>query len=118
MHWQTKPHEEAKLVRCSQGALFDIILDLRKDSPTFGQWFGCELTARGDRMMYVPEGVAHGFITLADNTEITYFISSPYAPQSQKGVRWNDPAFNIRLPIAVEVISERDKNYPLWEVVL
>jgi dTDP-4-dehydrorhamnose 3,5-epimerase len=94
------------------GAIYDVIIDLRRDSPTFKQWAGLELTEDDRRMLYVPEGFAHGFLTVEDHTEVFYQMSEIYVPDKARGVRWNDPAFGITWPIAVEVISERDKNYP------
>jgi dTDP-4-dehydrorhamnose 3,5-epimerase len=113
MHFQKPPHAQAKLVRCSQGAIYDVIIDLRPESPTFKQWIGEELTAQNRRMLYVPEGFAHGFETLEDNTEVFYQISQFYTPQSEGGVRWNDPAFGISWPASDGVIiNDRDRTYP------
>lgn len=112
MHYQLPPKGEAKLVRCVQGSLYDVILDVRPDSPTFGQSFGCELSARNRRMMYVPKGFAHGFLTLEDETEALYLVSEFYSPEHERGIRWNDPAFNIAWPKAVIVISDKDKGHP------
>lgn len=112
MHYQKAPHAEAKLVRCTRGAIYDVIVDLRGDSATFTHWFGAELTAENRKALYVPEGFAHGFITLADDTEVLYQMSEYFHAGSAAGVRWNDPAFSIRWPTGVEVISERDRNYP------
>ena len=112
MHYQAAPHEEAKLVRCTRGAIYDVIIDLRRDSTTFKQWAATELTADNYRMHYVPEGFAHGFLTRKDRTEVFYQMSQFHVPASARGVRWDDPAFGIQWPIAVEVISDRDKNYP------
>lgn len=113
MHFQIAPHAQAKLVRCTRGALYDVIIDLREDSSTFKQWLGIELTADNYRMLYVPEGFAHGFQTLADQTEILYQMSEVYAPEYARGVRWDDPAFAIEWPEAPErIINERDRNYP------
>lgn len=112
MHFQVKPHEEAKLVRCTRGSLFDAIVDLRPDSPTYKKHLGVVLTADNRRMLYVPEGFAHGFLTLEDATEVFYQISEYYAPASQRGVRWNDPAFAIVWPAEAKLISERDRSYP------
>jgi dTDP-4-dehydrorhamnose 3,5-epimerase len=157
MHLQVKPHEEAKLVRCTMGSIYDVIVDLRPNSPTYCQWFGVELssassqfavgsslltadsslltrsssplTAHGsvvaaDRspltahytMLYVPEGFAHGFITLEDDTEVFYQMSEFYAPDSGRGFRWNDPAFGFEWPMEPIVISQRDNTYPDYEV--
>lgn len=113
MHFQTSPHEEAKLVRCTAGALYDVIVDLRRDSPTWGQWFGAELTRQNLRMMYVPEGFAHGYQTLADDTEVFYQMSEYYHPESARGIRWDDPTIAIEWPLEISVISERDRMLPL-----
>lgn len=112
MHFQRAPHEEAKLVRCTSGLAWDVVLDLRPDSPTFAGWAAAELDAERGRAMYVPTGCAHGFITLADNTEIEYLISTPHAPDAAAGVRFDDPAFGIDWPLAPAVISDRDRSYP------
>lgn len=111
MHYQTAPHAEAKLVRCTQGAIYDVIVDMRNDSKTFAQWFGVELTAKNRKALYVPEGFAHGFITLLDNTEVLYQMTEFFHAECSAGVRWNDPLFAIQWPIALSVISERDSNY-------
>jgi dTDP-4-dehydrorhamnose 3,5-epimerase len=112
MHYQVKPYEEAKLVRCTRGAIYDVIIDLRSDSSTFKQWMTVELTADNRRMLYVPEGFAHGFQTLEDNTEVFYQMSEFYERQSARGVRWNDPAFGIPWPADELIISARDQSYP------
>lgn len=112
LHFQSAPHEEAKLVRCVRGRLYDVVLDLRPASPTYLRHAGVELSADGDGMMYIPEGCAHGFLTLADATEASYQISNCYAPEASRGVRWDDPAFGIAWPGEVVVISERDRTYP------
>jgi dTDP-4-dehydrorhamnose 3,5-epimerase len=112
MHYQQAPHQEAKLVRCSRGAMFDVAIDLRVDSPTRFQWVGVELTAENRLMFYIPEGFAHGYQTLADNTEIFYQMSEYYHPESARGIRWNDPLFGITWPVEVVCINERDDNYP------
>jgi dTDP-4-dehydrorhamnose 3,5-epimerase len=112
LHYQRTPHAEAKLVRCTAGALYDVAVDLRPESPTFQRHFAVELSARNRRMLYVPEGVAHGFQTLADETEALYQMSAPFAPDAAAGVRWDDRAFGIAWPLAVTVISERDRSYP------
>ena len=112
MHYQKPPHEEAKLVRCTMGAIFDVIVDLRPDSPTYKQWVGEELTAKNRRMFYIPESFAHGFVTLADATEVFYQMSTPYASDSASGFRWDDPAINIIWPIENNlIISEKDGAY-------
>jgi dTDP-4-dehydrorhamnose 3,5-epimerase len=112
MHYQAVPHQEAKLVRCTRGAIYDVVVDLRPQSPTFKGWTGATLTAENRQMMYVPEGCAHGFLTLEDATEVFYQISEPYHAESGRGVRWNDDAFRIAWPASVEVISDRDRGYP------
>lgn len=112
MHYQVDPHAETKLVRCTAGAVSDVIIDLRPGSETFTEHFQIELTRHNHRMLYVPEGFAHGFVTLRDDTEICYQISTFYSPQHARGVRWNDPIFGIEWPSDVSVISERDKTFP------
>ena len=112
MHHQVPPHEEAKLVRCTMGAIYDVIIDLRTNSQTFKEWLSLELTAKNRKMIYIPEGVSHGFMTLDDNTEVFYQMSEFYAHECGRGVRWNDSAFDIVWPGDVTVISERDNQYP------
>lgn len=112
MHFQTKPYEECKLVRCTMGAVFDVIIDLRPASATYKQWIGIELSAENRKMFYVPEGCAHGYQTMVDNTELVYQTSKFYAPEYAKGVRFDDPAFCIAWPLEVQVISDADKNWP------
>lgn len=112
MHYQAAPHEEAKLVRCTRGAIFDVIVDLRPRSPTFKRWLGIQLTARSRRMLYVPEGFAHGFQTLEDETEVFYQMTEFYHPESARGVRWDDPTFGIEWRPIEPILSERDRNYP------
>lgn len=113
MHYQAAPHEEAKLIRCTRGSLYDVIIDLRPGSPTYRRWTGVELTAGDGRMFYVPEGFAHGYQTLEDDTEVYYLVSEPYAPQAERGVRWDDPAFAIDWPAAEQrIISEKDRGWP------
>lgn len=112
MHYQAPPYEEAKLIRCTRGAIFDVIVDLRPHSPSFKHWVGLELTADNRRMLYIPEGFAHGFQTLADETEIFYQMSQFYAPEYASGVRWDDPALHIAWPTDERTISERDRSYP------
>jgi len=113
MHYQLPPDEEAKLVRCTSGAVYDVIVDLRRGSATWGQWIGVELTSLNRRMIYIPEGFAHGFQTLEDNTEVFYQMSAYYRAQSARGVRWDDPVFGIEWPMEVSVMSERDRGHPL-----
>lgn len=112
MHYQKKPHEEAKLVRCTMGAIYDVILDLRPDSPTFNLWVGIELSAANRCALYIPEGFAHGFLTLADESEVFYQMSEFFHSECNDGVRWNDPAFAIDWPGEVTLMSERDRCYP------
>jgi dTDP-4-dehydrorhamnose 3,5-epimerase len=111
MHYQVAPYEEAKLVRCTRGAIYDVALDLRPQSPTFKQWVAVELTAENRKMLYIPEGMAHGFQTLADNTEVFYQMSEFYHPESAHGVRWDDPAFVIHWPVEEIIISDRDLSF-------
>ena len=111
MHYQSAPFEEAKLVRCTMGAMYDVIIDLRPNSFTFRQWMAVELSAENRRMLFVPEGFAHGFLTLDDNSEIFYLMSEFFAPAHARGVRWNDPAFAIEWPMDVRVISDKDRSY-------
>jgi dTDP-4-dehydrorhamnose 3,5-epimerase len=112
MHYQAAPHEEAKLVRCTAGAIFDVAVDLRPGSPTFKDWFGVELSAESRLALYVPEGCAHGFLARSDGAEVTYQISEPYAPDAGRGVRYDDPAFGIEWPDEVTVVNDRDRTYP------
>jgi dTDP-4-dehydrorhamnose 3,5-epimerase len=113
MHYQAEPHDEEKLVRCTRGGLYDVIVDLRKESPTYKQWIAVELTEENCRMLYVPKGFAHGFQTLTDNTEIFYQMSEFYHPESACGVRWNDPAFGIQWPARDRaILSDRDQHWP------
>src|SRR5260370_35777094 len=105
MHYQAKPHEEAKLVRCSSGALYDVIVDLRPGSRSFRNWFAAELTAANRRMLYVPEGVAHGFQTLAESTEVFYQMTAPFRAECSRGVRVNDPALRVRWPVPRPILS-------------
>ncbi len=112
MHYQHPPHAETKLVRCTAGAVFDVAMDIRRDSASFGKWVGVELTADNRRMLYIPEGCAHGYLTLADNCEVFYQVSASYAPDAADGVRWNDPAFDVEWPIEPSVMHPRDREYP------
>jgi dTDP-4-dehydrorhamnose 3,5-epimerase len=112
MHYQTAPSAEAKLVRCTVGAIYDVALDLRRDSPTYKHWRGVELTADNRCALYIPTGLAHGFLTLCDGAEVLYQMSEFFVPEHARGVRWNDPAFGIQWPGEVVVISERDSSYP------
>ena len=112
MHFQRKPYEEAKVVRCTMGAIYDVIIDLRTESLTFKHWTSVELSATNRFMLYVPEGMAHGFLTLQDNTEVYYQMSEFFAPEASLGVRWDDPAFGIKWPNRPRIVSEKDRNYP------
>ena len=113
MHFQAAPHEEAKLVRCTRGAVYDVIVDLRRDSPTFTRWVSVELTVENDTMLYVPEGFAHGYQTLEDETETSYLMSQRYEPSAGRGVRWDDPAFGIEWPDERDrTMNERDRTWP------
>jgi len=112
MHYQLAPRAETKVVRCIRGALYDMILDLRRDSPTFARSFGAELSAQNRRMMYVPKGFAHGFLTLMDDTEAIYFVDEFYSPEHERGIRYNDPKFKLQWPDAPTVISDKDKSQP------
>jgi len=122
MHYQLAPKAETKVVRCIRGSLLDVILDIRQGSPTFGQSFAAELSAENRRMMYCPKGFAHGFITLADNAEAFYFVDEFYSPAHERGIRYNDPKFNIPWPFPPTVISDKDENQrdfdPAWHLTL
>lgn len=113
MHYQKPPHEEAKLVRCTCGAIYDVIVDIRTDSPTYCKWVGVELTARNHRMLYVPKGLAHGFQTLADDSEVFYQMSEAYHAESAAGFRHNDPTVNVAWPVACAIVSDKDQALPL-----
>lgn len=112
MHYQHHPYQETKFIRCTRGAIYDVIIDLRKDSPGYGQWVGVELTADNRSALFVPRDFAHGFITLTDDTEVLYLVSQSYQPGSEGGIRWDDPHFNIDWPIDPVCISEKDANWP------
>jgi len=112
LHYQEKPHEEAKLIRCTRGAIYDVIIDLRADSSTRGQWHGEELTANNGTMLYAPEGFAHGYQTLLDDTEMYYMTSALYAPEAARGVRYNALALGIPWPLQITAISEQDQKWP------
>ena len=115
MHYQLAPHEEIKLMRCVRGAIYDVIVDVRPGSPTFHQWIGVELTPTAFRMLYVPAGFAHGFQTLADDTEVNYLVSAPYVPDAARGLRYNDPQLAIDWPLPMSRISKQDSAWPLVE---
>ena len=112
LHWQEAPHQEEKLVRCTMGALFDVVADLRPGSPSFARWISVELSAENGRQLYVPAGVAHGFQTLTDDCQIEYLISAEYHAELSRGARWDDPSLAIRWPMAPTVISQRDRSFP------
>jgi dTDP-4-dehydrorhamnose 3,5-epimerase len=112
MHYQRAPHNEIKLVRVTQGLIYDVILDLRRESPSYLKWHALELSAENRRTLYIPGGVAHGFQTLADRSEVFYQMAQPYASSHSSGVRWDDSAFGIEWPIAQPILSERDASYP------
>jgi dTDP-4-dehydrorhamnose 3,5-epimerase len=112
LHFQEEPHAESKLVRCSRGAIYDVAVDLRRDSPTFCRWVGVELTEENGRMLHIAEGLAHGFLTLTDAADVVYQISNAYVSEAARGVRWDDPVFGIEWPSSPVVISERDRTFP------
>lgn len=112
MHFQHDPYQETKLIRCTRGSIYDVIIDLRKDSLTYGQWIGAELTADNYKMLYVPEDFAHGFITLEDDCEVTYLVTQFYTPGAEGGIRWNDAAFGIHWPLEPTVLSDKDAAHP------
>ena len=117
MHFQASPAAETKLVRCVRGSLYDVIIDMRADSPTYLKHFGVELTAENMRMLFVPRGFAHGFMTLEDETEVMYLVSEVYTPEVEGGVRYDDPLFDIKWPLPVSVISEKDATWPRFETL-
>jgi dTDP-4-dehydrorhamnose 3,5-epimerase len=113
LHYQVAPNEEAKLLRCIRGAVFDVVVDIRPDSKTYGAWFGAELTAANRRMMFVPCGCAHGYLTLESDSEVFYLVSEFYESAAEKGIRWDDPTFNVKWPITENlIISDKDKGWP------
>jgi len=112
MHYQVRPYAETKLLRCTRGAIWDVIVDLRPGSPTYHQWLGAELTADNRRMLFVPEDFAHGYLTLSDETEVMYQVSEFYTPNAERGLRWDDPALAIEWPAPVQVISDKDARWP------
>jgi dTDP-4-dehydrorhamnose 3,5-epimerase len=114
MHFQVAPHAQAKMIRATRGALLDVIVDLRDDSPAYRQWEAVELTADNHRMLYIPEGIAHGYLTLTDDTEAYYHASSPWVREAESGVRWDDPAFAIEWPFEPVVVSDKDRAWPLF----
>ena len=113
LHYQVAPDEEAKLIRCVRGSIFDVVVDIRSGSETYGQWHGEILNADNRNMLFVPPGCAHGYLTLEDNSDVYYLVSAPYSPKSERGIRWDDPAFNIDWPIREELIlSDKDQAWP------
>ncbi|MFL5639344.1 MAG: dTDP-4-dehydrorhamnose 3,5-epimerase [Gemmatimonadaceae bacterium] len=112
MHWQAVPYAESKLVRCTRGRIWDVIIDLRPDSPTYTRHFGLELTSDSGRALYIPEGFAHGFVTLEDDSEVSYQMSQFHEPAAARGLRWNDPAFGIDWPVREPILHPRDATYP------
>lgn len=112
MHYQAEPYGEPKLVSCIKGAIYDVAIDLRPQSPTFKMWFGVELSAENHEMLYIPAGCAHGFQTLADGCEVFYQMGARYVPEAARGVRWDDPAFGVKWPNAARIIAPRDQGYP------
>lgn len=119
LHYQIAPHEEAKLIRCVRGTVYDVIVDLRRESGSRGRWFGTELTAEAHRLLHAPRGTAHGYLTLQDDTEVMYLVSEAYAPDAERGIRWDDPAFDIQWPLNQDlIISQKDRSWPdfSWEI--
>ena len=117
MHFQKSPYQETKLLRCTKGAVYDVIIDLRPESPTFKKWFGVKLTEDNHKMIYVPENFAHGFLTLEDNSEVTYFVTQFYNKEAERVLRWNDPAFNIKWPIEITEISGKDRSHANFNLI-
>ena len=115
LHFQTAPHIEVKVVRCPRGAVYDVIVDLRPDSPSYRKWFGAELSAENGRTIYVPEGCAQGYLTLMDDTEVYYHTSEFYHPESAAGIRYNDPEFGIEWPREITIISDQDRAWPAYD---
>jgi len=115
LHYQKAPHAEIKVVRCTKGSIFDVMVDIRPNSPTFKQWFGTELNEENHRMLYVPEGFAHGYLTLEDKSEVYYLTSEFYMPDYEAGLHWNDHSINIEWPFVPQIVSDKDKNQPLLE---
>jgi dTDP-4-dehydrorhamnose 3,5-epimerase len=112
LHYQSAPYEETKIVRCTRGALYDVIVDLRPDSPGYLEWYGVELTENNYKALYIPENFAHAYITLTDNCEVTYMVTQFYTPGAERGIRWNDPLLKIRWPVEPVIISEKDRSHP------
>lgn len=118
LHYQQEPHGEAKLMQCTKGSIYDVIIDMRSDSPTYMQWIGVELTENNHRLLYVPERFAHGYLTLEDDTEVIYQVSEFYMAGAEQGIRWDDPAFNIDWPLEPKIISEKDKSWLDYKEVI
>lgn len=114
MHFQRDPKSEGKIIQCLKGAIYDVAIDIRKNSSTYGQWVAEELTENNKKMFFIPKGFAHGFQSLKDNSEILYFVSEFYSPEYEGGIRWNDPFFNINWPVKNPILSEKDKNWPIF----
>lgn len=115
LHYQLAPFEEIKILKCIRGKIYDVILDIRLDSPTFGKSIGIELSEDNMKMVVVPKGCAHGFLTLTDNSEVMYMVSAPYSSELERGIRWNDPTFSVKWPEMPRIISERDQNHPNFD---
>jgi dTDP-4-dehydrorhamnose 3,5-epimerase len=115
MHWQTAPHQETKFIRCIKGAIYDVIVDIRPDSPTYLQWMGAELTAENRLAMYAPKGTAHGYLTLTDDAEVFYMVTTRFNAEADSGARWDDPAFGIEWPSEPTIISPKDENHPPFQ---
>jgi dTDP-4-dehydrorhamnose 3,5-epimerase len=115
LHYQISPFEEVKMLKCTKGAIFDVMIDLRKDSPTYRKWFGIELNESNNKMVYVPRFFAHGYLSLRDDSEVMYTSSEFYTPGSERGIRWDDPAFAIDWPITPEIVTEKDSGHPNYK---
>lgn len=118
LHYQRGSKGEDKLVRCTRGSIYDVIIDVRSDSLTYGEWLGIELTQQNHRMLYVPKGFAHGYVTLEDDTEVTYQVTEFYTPDTEQGIRWNDKMFNINWPVEPKIISKKDESWPDYKEVI
>jgi dTDP-4-dehydrorhamnose 3,5-epimerase len=116
LHYQDAPHEEVKIVRCTRGAIWDVVVDLRRHSDTYRRWTAIDLTADNRRALYIPRGMAHGFITLSDDSEVFYMMGNRYVEGAARGIRWDDPAFAIHWPLAPTVMSDRDRTYAAWRL--
>jgi dTDP-4-dehydrorhamnose 3,5-epimerase len=114
LHYQHSPHEEAKLIRCTRGSIHDVLIDLRRDSPSFEQWIAVELSADNRRMLHVPEGCAHGYQALSDGAEVFYLVTHPYVPGAEGGIRFDDPAFGVQWPLPVGDVSAKDRRWPVY----